>query len=60
MFGRPLLDNQVIHFRLAELSTEIELLRSLVYRACEDYLAGNDVTSWPRWPSSRPGACAAR
>lgn len=27
-FGKPLLDNQVIHFRLAELKTEVELLRS--------------------------------
>jgi citronellyl-CoA dehydrogenase len=44
VFGRPLLDNQVIHFRLAELKTEVEALRSIVYRACEDYLAGKDVT----------------
>jgi len=44
VFGRPLLDNQVIHFRLAELKSEVEALRSLVYRACEDYLAGIDVT----------------
>lgn len=43
-FGKPLLDNQVIHFRLAELKTEVELLRSLLYRACEEYIAGNDVT----------------
>ena len=43
-FGKPLLDNQVIHFRLAELQTEIELLRSLIYRACEAYIAGEDVT----------------
>lgn len=43
-FGKPLLDNQVIHFRLAELKTEIELLRSLLYRACEEYINGNDVT----------------
>jgi citronellyl-CoA dehydrogenase len=33
-----------VHFRLAELSTEVELLRSLVYRACELYVAGNDAT----------------
>src|SRR5947209_744683 len=26
VFGRPLLDNQIIHFKLAELSTEIELV----------------------------------
>src|ERR1700738_3057514 len=44
VFGKPLLDNQVIHFRLAELKSEVEALRSLVYRACDDYLAGVDVT----------------
>ena len=33
-----------MHFRLAELSTEIELLRSLLYRAVGDYVAGEDVT----------------
>ncbi|MBP6840291.1 MAG: acyl-CoA dehydrogenase, partial [Kofleriaceae bacterium] len=43
-FGQPLIDNQVIHFRLAELQTEVEALRSLVYRAVEDYVAGGEVT----------------
>jgi citronellyl-CoA dehydrogenase len=43
-FGKSILDNQVVHFRLAELATEVELLRALVYRACELYLAGTDVT----------------
>jgi len=43
-FGRPILDNQVVHFRLAELRTEIEALRSLIYRAVEEYVAGQDVT----------------
>ena len=43
-FGRSLLDNQVIHFKLAELRTEVEIVRSLCYRACEEYIAGNDVT----------------
>ncbi len=42
-FGRSILDNQVVHFRLAELSTEIEALRSLVYRATEAYVEGKDV-----------------
>ncbi len=42
-FGRPLIDNQVIHFRLAELRTEVEALRSLTYRAVEEYVAGQDV-----------------
>ena len=31
-FGKPILDNQVVHFRLAELATEVEMLRALVYR----------------------------
>jgi citronellyl-CoA dehydrogenase len=43
-FGKPLIDNQVVHFTLAELSTEIESLRALVYRATEMYVSGKDVT----------------
>ncbi len=43
-FGQPLINNQVIHFRLAELRTEVELLRSLVYRAVDGYVQGQDVT----------------
>ena len=43
-FGQALIDNQVIHFRFAELKTEVELLRSLVYRAVEEYVGGADVT----------------
>ncbi len=43
-FGRSILDNQVVHYRLAELKTEVELLRSLVYRAAELYLSGSDMT----------------
>jgi citronellyl-CoA dehydrogenase len=43
-FGQALIDNQVIHFRMAELRTEVEALRSLCYRAVEDYVGGADVT----------------
>ena len=43
-FGRSILDNQTVHFRLAELQTEIELLRSLIYRAAEALIEGADVT----------------
>jgi citronellyl-CoA dehydrogenase len=43
-FGQPLIDNQVIHFRMGELRTEIECLRSLILRAVEEYTAGTDVT----------------
>ena len=37
-FGAPLIDNQVIHFRLAELQTDVEALRALIYRAVGKYL----------------------
>ncbi|MBT8150409.1 MAG: acyl-CoA dehydrogenase, partial [Gammaproteobacteria bacterium] len=43
-FGQPVLDNQVVHFRLAELATEIEALRSMIYRGVEGYVHGDDVT----------------
>ncbi|HEX6957127.1 MAG TPA: acyl-CoA dehydrogenase family protein [Ferrovibrio sp.] len=43
-FGQAILDNQVVHFRLAELKTEIELLRALSYRAADLMLKGEDVT----------------
>ena len=43
-FGQPLINNQSIHFRIAELKTEVEALRSLIYRAVEDYIGGSDVT----------------
>ena len=46
IFGKSVLDNQVVHFKLAELKTEIESLRGLVYMATESYVAGNDVTEW--------------
>jgi len=44
MFGQTVLDFQYVHFRLAELKTEIEALRALTYRACERYVSGEDVT----------------
>jgi len=43
-FGKPLLDNQVIHFKLAELQAEVEALRALIYRAVELVVNGEDVT----------------
>jgi citronellyl-CoA dehydrogenase len=44
IFGGSVLDNQVVQYRLAELQTEVECLRALMYQAIEEYLAGNDVT----------------
>jgi citronellyl-CoA dehydrogenase len=43
-FGKSVLDNQVVHFRLAELQTEVEALRALVYRAVDQFVGGHDAT----------------
>ena len=43
-FGKAILDNQVVHFRLAELRTEVECLRALTWKAVELYVGGKDVT----------------
>ena len=43
-FGHSILDNQVVHFRLAELRTEVEALRALTYRAVAMYVDGKDAT----------------
>jgi citronellyl-CoA dehydrogenase len=43
-FGKGILDNQVVHFRLAELRTEVEALRALTYRAVTLFVGGKDTT----------------
>jgi citronellyl-CoA dehydrogenase len=54
-FGRAILDNQVVHFRLAELKTEVEALRALTYLATEHYIAGRDVTEWASMAKLKAG-----
>src|SRR3546814_16047017 len=39
-FSQSILDNQYVHFRLAELRTEVEALQALVYQTTEAYLSG--------------------
>ena len=43
-FGQPLLANQYIQFRLAELSAEVDLLRQYNYACADAYLRGEDTT----------------
>lgn len=43
-FGQPVLNNQVVHFRLAELQTEVEALRALTWKACDQHVNGEDAT----------------
>jgi citronellyl-CoA dehydrogenase len=44
IFGKPVLDHQAVHFRLAELQTELESLRALTWDAVERYCGGEDMT----------------
>jgi len=44
LFDQSVLDFQVVHFKLAELKTEIECLRAITYRAVDLYIQGQDVT----------------
>ncbi|WP_417461536.1 acyl-CoA dehydrogenase family protein [Kordiimonas sp.] len=44
IFGGSVLDNQVVQYRLAELQTEVEALRALIWHATEAYVNGEDVT----------------
>ncbi|MCC5810533.1 MAG: acyl-CoA dehydrogenase family protein [Ectothiorhodospiraceae bacterium] len=59
-FGRPLLDNQVIHFTLAELQTEVEALRALIYRAVEQHIQGEDVTTLASMAKLKSGRLVRR
>ncbi|MCW2546325.1 MAG: acyl-CoA dehydrogenase [Mycobacterium sp.] len=43
-FGQPLIANQYIAFRLAELSAEVDLLRQYNYAAAEAHMRGDNVT----------------
>ena len=43
-FGAPLSANQYPQFTLAELTAEMEMVRSLNYRAAAAMIAGEDVT----------------
>ncbi|MES2114109.1 MAG: acyl-CoA dehydrogenase family protein [Pseudomonadota bacterium] len=43
-FGRSILDNQWVQFKLAEYKTEVEALRALSHRAIEMVTQGQDAT----------------
>ena len=57
-FGKSILDNQVVHFRLAELRSEVELLRALTWSAIEQYVAGKDVTKLASMAKLKTGRLA--
>lgn len=43
-FGRSILDNQWVHYKLAELQTEVEALHALTWRGVEKVVRGEDAT----------------
>jgi hypothetical protein len=55
-FGRPILDNQVVHFRLAELRTEVEACAPSPTAPSSPTSPARTSPVWPPWPSSRPDA----
>lgn len=57
-FGQPLINNQYIHFRLAELQTEVELLRAMMYQAAEAMCRGEDVTMYASMLKLKSGRLA--
>jgi citronellyl-CoA dehydrogenase len=54
-FGQPLINNQYVHFRFAELMTEVEALKALTYQACEQHIAGENVTMLASMANSKQG-----
>ncbi len=58
VFGKPILDNQTVHFKLAELQTEIEALRAMAWRAVDLMLAGEDVTTLASMAKLKAGRLA--
>lgn len=57
-FGRSLLDNQWIHYTLAELQTEVEALRSLAWRGVEMVVQGRDATQLATMAKLKAGRVA--
>lgn len=44
VFGKPLLDQQVVYFKLAELQAEVEAVRALNWKGVEMVVRGEDAT----------------
>ena len=57
-FGKSILDNQYVHFKLAELLTEVECLRALTWSAAEQYVSGKDVTKLASMAKLKAGRLA--
>jgi citronellyl-CoA dehydrogenase len=58
IFGHPLSDNQYVHFRLAELQTELDFLSVFTWSAVECYVRGDDVTKYASMAKLKAGRLA--
>jgi len=58
MFGSTVLAQQWVHYTLAELQTEVEALKALVYRAVALYIKGEDVTTLASMAKLKAGRLA--
>ncbi len=43
-FGKSILSNQAVHFKLAEIQIELESLRALTWKAVDAHVSGEDAT----------------
>lgn len=57
-FGEPLINNQYLRFRLAELAAEVDILQQYNYSAAERYAAGQDVTRMATMAKFKTGRLA--
>ncbi|MGT2492674.1 acyl-CoA dehydrogenase family protein [Cupriavidus basilensis] len=59
-FGRSILDNQWVHYTLAELQTEVEALHAAAWRAVEMMVRGEDATTPGHHGQAQGGPAVAR
>jgi citronellyl-CoA dehydrogenase len=58
VFGKPLLANQYIQYRLAELAAEVDMLKHYNYATAEAYMRGEDPTRFATIAKLKAGRLA--
>ena len=53
-FGKPIAGHQAIAFKLADMATEVEAARLLIWKAAWLAGQGQPFAEPPAWPSSKP------
>ncbi|MGR3562319.1 MAG: acyl-CoA dehydrogenase family protein [Heliomarina sp.] len=57
-FGKPIIENQWVNFKLAEMQSEVEALNALNWRAVEMIVNGEDATKLATMPKLNAGRLA--